>query len=104
MNLIGYQYDADNHCEKCTLDYAREVPYSEYVFGEYRDEDIAHSPGIIDLSEAIDLGVIHDSENNAIHPLFDTDEWYANDIYEGNESATLNCSDCGEEMDTWSQH
>lgn len=112
MRLIGYTYNADHHCESCTLAYARAVPYSEYVWnppnsrkmGRYRDEDIQVSPnqpGIINLAKAIRLGVIRDSENNAIHPMFDTDEWYANDIYEGKKSATLNCGDCGTELATW---
>lgn len=102
MEVIAYTYDADIHCESCMLKYARAVPYSEYEFGlTYSDEDITSSPGIIDVKEAVDLGIIRDSEGNPIHPIFDTDEWYANDIYEGNTHATLNCSDCFAELDTW---
>jgi hypothetical protein len=91
MNLVGYSYDADYHCVTCTLNYAREVPYSEYVFGGYSDEDIADSPGIIDLTKAIELGIIRDSENDELHAIFNTDE--AGDYPE-------HCGDCGVYIDT----
>jgi hypothetical protein len=104
MEIIAHTYDADIHCESCMLDYVRAVPYSEYVFGDYTDDDIRYghnTQGIIDLSKAVELGIIRDSEGNPIHAMFDNDEWYANNLYEGKKTATLNCSDCGKELDTW---
>lgn len=89
MRVIGYQYDADQHCISCTLDYAREVPYSEYVFGEYSDEDISSSPGFISLTRAIELEVIRDSENNPIHAMMETDE----------RPETTHCGECGDEIE-----
>lgn len=74
MQVIAYAYDADHHCLDCTLD---SFPgFNEGNSDEYRD-----------------------SEGNEIHPLFDTDEWYANDIYEGNSKAVLSCGDCGDTIE-----
>ena len=97
MSVIAYSYNADHHCESCMLDYARKVEYKDYDFGSvYSDEDIQHSPGIIDLSVAVELGIIRDGENNEIHPVFGYQEWY--NPGEGNQ--TLACGDCGKELAT----
>jgi len=105
MKVIGYTYDADHHCESCMLDYARKVPTSDYAGGwgkpDFDDEYYHDSPGILNLARLVENEIIRDSEGNAIHPVFDTEEWYANDIYEGNKTATLGCSDCGTILDTW---
>lgn len=76
MRVIAYTYDADTHCEHCTLAYPG-VKTDE--FGDLQGED---------------------SEGNKIHPLFDTDEWYLNDVFEGNDTATLVCGTCGEVIET----
>jgi hypothetical protein len=87
MKVICYTYDADHHCEECMVNmlWNRGQPY---MFLSYDD--------VIAWSEKA-----KDSEGNPIHPMFDTEEWYANDIFEGNKSATLNCGDCGKELDTY---
>lgn len=69
MRVIAYTYEADYHCLACTAK-GFNPPDS---YGDYH-------------------GV--DSEGNEIHPVFDTDEWYANDIYEGVRFAKLVCGDC----------
>ena len=76
MKVIAYTYDADYHCEDCATK----------LYGS--DEDGWVPEGA------------EDSEGNDVHPVFDTDEWYANDVYEGNESATLCCGDCLEVIET----
>ena len=93
MEVVGYTYDADMHCVKCTMDYARAVEYKDYDWQGYSDEDIEveHSPGILDMEKAIELEIIKDSENNPIHPIFDTDE--AGDSPD-------HCGDCHEYLDT----
>lgn len=72
MNVIAYTYDADYHCPACA---------------EERFRGITHG---------LEPSDFQDSEGNPPHPLFDTDEWFANDIYEGNSKATLYCGDCHE--------
>lgn len=97
--VIAYAYDADYHCEDCMLKYARAVPYSKYVFGEYTNEDIYYyknTPGIFNVMKAVELEIIRDSENNAIHPVFSTDEWWE-PSEEGRQ--VLFCSDCGDMLD-----
>lgn len=75
MRVIGYTYEADYHCTDCA---------EERFPGISKDDGTKYE----------------DSEGNEPHPIFDTDEWYANDIYEGKkEVVTFNCSDCGAEMD-----
>jgi hypothetical protein len=94
--VVGYSFNEGTFCEGCTMDYAREVPYSEYDFQEYGDEDITsdHNPGMFNMVKAIELEVIKDSENNPIHPIFSTDE--AGDSPD-------NCASCGELIDnSWS--
>jgi len=81
--VIAYAYDADIHCRECTI------------------SNIAENYGIERMDVATDFDCYEDFEGNPIHAMFDTDEWYANDIYEGNKTATLNCSDCGKELDRW---
>lgn len=90
MRVIGYSYDADVHCVSCTLRYARNEEYQDYFWGEFTDEDISvkNSHGIIDVSKAIELEIIRDSEGNAIHPMFDYEEW------DGER-----CCECGEELE-----
>lgn len=80
MTVIAYTYNADYHCENCTVKYIK--ANSEPGFNIQGVLD-----GFIDFP---------DSEGNSIHALFNTDEWYANDIYEGNDKAILGCSDCHE--------
>jgi hypothetical protein len=65
MTVIAYTYEADHHCKDCAV--AR--------FGDHP--------------------IWVDSEGNEVGAVFDTDEWYANDIYEGNAKATLSCGTCG---------
>jgi hypothetical protein len=91
MKVVGYTYNAAMHCPNCTMEYARNVSYSEYEFGEYSDKDIYENPGIFSMTKAIELGIIRDSENNEIHPVFDTDE--AGDSPD-------HCDDCGTFIDT----
>jgi hypothetical protein len=100
MTILGYAYDADHHCESCMLSYAHSVDYSEYDFqGIYTDETITKWPGIIDLMLAVELEIIRDSENNAIHPVFSHEEWY--NIGYGNQYMT--CADCGSELDDYTE-
>jgi hypothetical protein len=75
-SVVGYSFNADTYCEDCTMDYARSVPYSEYDFQEYGDEDITseHNPGIFNMTKAIELEVIKDDEGNSIHPIFSIDD------------------------------
>ena len=73
MRVIAYTYEADYHCVSCAFD----------RFGDMLDRD-----------DAVD------SEGNPPHPVFSTDEWYANDIFEGNTTATLACGTCGEVIET----
>lgn len=113
MTVLGYSYDADHHCESCILRYATSVPYSEYDFtaggtrshNPYTDADITltHAPGIISLGKAIELEIIRDSEGNAIHPIFSTDEWhnYSGEDENDDTPQTLTCSDCGVVLDTY---
>lgn len=97
MKVIAYDYDADHHCESCMLDYARNVEYKDYVWGEFNTDDDISNGGLIDLMKAVELEIIRDSEGNAIHPLFSTSEWWQ----EGEGNQTLACSDCGKELDTY---
>lgn len=104
MSLLCYTYDADHHCVRCTMEYARKVEFKDYLFHLHPeiDESEFSKNGLINLKDAIDLELIPDSENNPIHAMLDNEEWYANDIYEGNSKATLVCGTCGEvieEMD-----
>lgn len=78
MHVIGYTYEADYHCVECATK----------AFG-------------FKLTHPERVGPAIDSEGNEVHPVFNTDEWYANDIYEGATHATLNCGDCGTELDSW---
>ncbi len=101
MNITAYTYDADYHCESCMLTYARAVPYQNYDWQDdyYSDEDIQYyknQPGITNVATAVELEIIKDSENNPIHPVFSTDEWFEPTI---NERQTLTCSDCGALLD-----
>jgi hypothetical protein len=78
MRVIAYTYDADYHCIDCTKDYLGTKPKANWAkFHEGEEE-------------------VEDSEGNPLHPVFDTDEWYANDIYEGRKHATLSCGTCGD--------
>jgi hypothetical protein len=60
MKVIGYTYEADVHCIHCALE----------RFGSKLDRNAI------------------DSEGNAPHPIFDTDEW----------SESERCGDCEEEL------
>jgi len=92
MDVIGFTFNADIHCENCTYAYAREVPFEKYDLSTYDTEDIAgNNPGFFSMEKAIELEVIRDNEGNAIHPVFDTDE--AGDSPD-------HCGDCGEYIDT----
>ena len=68
MRPIAYTYDADTHCEDC----------AEARFG-------------LDLDGFI-TGT--DTEGNEVGVISPWDEWYANDVYEGNATATLVCGTC----------
>jgi hypothetical protein len=78
MQVIGYTYEADYHCIECATK----------AFG-YK------------LTHPERVGKAIDSEGNEVHPVFDTDEWYANAIYEGETHDTLNCGDCFALMYEW---
>lgn len=94
MEVVGYTYDAALHCVSCTLEYARNVPYAEYdfQFGQYSDEDIQDlQVGIFNMTKAIELEVIKDSENNPLHAIFSIDE--AGDTPD-------HCDDCGAYINT----
>lgn len=69
----AYTYEADYHCEGC----------AEARFG--RDED-----GWITGT---------DGEGNEVGVIAPWDEWYANDVYEGNDEAVLSCGTCLGEID-----
>ena len=69
MTVLCYTYEADVHCASCA--FAR--------FGDMLDRD-----------DAID------GEGNPVHAMLDGEEWYANDVFEGNDTATLGCGTCGE--------
>lgn len=100
MSVQGYAFNADHYCEKCMLDYARSVPYDEYVWGDHDSEDYRYSRnGLLNLMELVEDEIIRDNENNPIHPVFSTDEWYQ--IGEGNQ--TLNCNVCGAELDSYEE-
>jgi len=53
--------------------------------------------GMWDVMKLVEHEIIRDSEDNPIHPIFSTDEWW-----EPSEDMpqTLNCSDCSAELDT----
>jgi hypothetical protein len=72
MNVIAYTYDADHHCERCAC-----ARFGQDEHGWVPD-------------------TATDSEGNEVHALFSTDEWWGNDAYEGNATATLACGTCGE--------
>lgn len=86
--VIGYTYDADYHCINCT---------TAYIKGGTQSRTPPHPKQVERWLDGTDE--FPDSENNPIHPIFDTDEWYANDIHEGRSHATLNCGTCGDEID-----
>lgn len=69
--VIAYTWEADTHCIPCT----------RAAFGEENE-----------------YGELHglDAEGNRIFPIFDTDEWYANESHQGEPEATLACGTCGE--------
>lgn len=71
MNILGYSYDADHHCEACTL-------AAHGVNGTLPDD-------------------AEDSEGNEIHAIFATDEWYETSI---RTRQVLVCADCGAELDS----
>lgn len=77
MRVIGYSFEADMHCVECTLARNRERPFSlddPLGFGKGCDEN--------GLPYAAT-----DSEGNAVHPVFSTDE--------GEEC----CGDCGASLE-----
>jgi len=76
MQVIGYTYEADYHCISC----------AEERFG-------------VDQYGAVE-GV--DNEGNSTHPVFDTDEWYVNAIYQGETHDTLSCGTCHTTIAEWS--
>ena len=67
---IAYTYEADVHCVDCAID----------RFG--RDEH-GEVTGV-------------DSEGNEVNIISPSDEWYANEIFQGEDRATLTCGTCGE--------
>ena len=83
MRVIAYAYNADHHCEDCTVNmlWNRGQPY---MFMTYSD-----------VVRQIDIA--KDSEGNPLHPVFSIDEWY--NIGEGDQ--VLACTDCGKELDSY---
>lgn len=79
MDVLCYTYDADHHCVECTKKYIHEwfCPDSAKMF--YNGDT-----------------QLEDGEGNPIRAMLDNEEWYANDIYDGNTKATLTCGTCGE--------
>ena len=67
---IAFTYEADHHCESC----------AEKRFGRNEDGEITGTDG----------------EGNSVGVIAPWNEWYANDMYEGNEVAVLTCGTCGE--------
>jgi hypothetical protein len=91
IKIIGYTYDADYHCELCMLNYARNVPYHEWVWPPDADESkYTNPPGIWMLDLLVEDEIIRDIENNPIHPIFNTDEWL---------DEARHCADCGAQLD-----
>jgi hypothetical protein len=72
VNVIAYTYEADHHCVPCAL--AR--------FGQDENGWVPENA--------------EDGESNPVGAVFEWDEWYANDAYEGNDNATLGCGTCGD--------
>lgn len=95
MTILCYTYDADHHCKKCTMDYARSVSVNAYNYHNHDLEEISKD-GLIDLAQAIEYEMIPDFENNPIRAMLDTEEWYANEMYEDEPMAILRCGTCGE--------
>lgn len=81
--IIAYTFDADCHCEECTVGYV--LATDPDARG---DRDAAE--------EALSLGIAEDSEGNEIRPVFASDEWF--DVDSG-ECESLFCGDCGDELD-----
>ena len=69
---IAYTYEADYHCPDC-------------AFKRFGRDDNGFVP-----EDA------KDSEGNPVGAVSPWEEWYDNDLYEGNSYAVLGCSDCGE--------
>jgi len=81
MKVVGYTYDAAMHCPDCTKKYIIEhFPETEKIIDSIMGGWI----------ESSDYDIV-DSENNAIHPAFDTDD--AGDTPD-------HCDDCGAFIDT----
>lgn len=72
LDPIAYTYEADHHCESC----------AEKRFGRNERGFVAE--------DSID------SEGNTVGAVFQWDEWWANDVYEGRTHAVLACGTCGE--------
>lgn len=77
MRVIAFAYDADYHCIPCTTK----------RFGEEEGD-----------AEMIPEGA-RDGEGNPVTAVFDTDEWYANEMFEGQNHAMLGCGTCGDVID-----
>jgi hypothetical protein len=58
VKVVGYTYDAAMHCPDCT---------AKYAWGLMQGDDV-------EILNAIENETLRDSENNPIHPVFDTDE------------------------------
>jgi hypothetical protein len=77
MTVVGYAYDADQHCVDCTKEYViRHIAH----FTEKKVNEILD--GTLEFV---------DSEGNMLHPIFSTDE--AGDSPD-------HCGDCGAYIDT----
>jgi hypothetical protein len=80
MEVVGYTYDAAEHCPDCTRKYILDnYPKTAPIIGSLMAGDI-------ELSDEN----IEDSEGNQLHPIFDTDE--AGD-------SPSHCDDCGAFID-----
>lgn len=84
MEVVGYTYDADQHCVECTEKYVKEIPIHTYREDKWHNHDMT-------WKELVEEEVVTDSEGNPIHPIFDTDE--AGDSPD-------HCGDCGEYINT----
>ena len=73
MRVIGYTFEADCHCVRCTL-----ARYQEKGFDILRGPTGTDENGLPYAAQ--------DYEGNTVHPIFSTDE--------GQEC----CGDCGEEI------
>jgi hypothetical protein len=70
LDPIAYTYEADYHCPSC-------------AFARFGEDEHGFVPEDAE-----------DYEGNGVGALAPWEEWYSNDVYEGNDSAILVCGTC----------